>query len=349
MPLLVVVMFIAVLLLAVLAEINFRKNTYSKMTGNGYFQTIYNPGKYGEYLVYKELRAYERDGGKFLFNCYLPKDDGTTSETDVLLIHSTGIFAVESKNYSGWIFGNEKSRMWTQTLPNGRGRSIKEHFYNPIMQNKAHIKWLRKQVGERIPIYSIIAFSDRCKLKDITVESQDVKVIKRQAISGTVKYLGNQSLLALSKMDIERVYEMLYPYTQVTEYQKQQHIENIHTAKNKSEPLKSVQRDSEKTVSKSVEKDQETVKNVRQTGIRNAKQSDGQSREQTEVRGDKQVEALEHEQDKKICPRCGAEIVLRTARKGEHAGEQFYGCSRYPKCRYHEYISPSSPQTSHPS
>ena len=33
------------------------------------------------------------------------------------------------------------------------------------------------------------------------------------------------------------------------------------------------------------------------------------------------------------CPKCGAEMVLRTARRGERAGKQFYGCSAYPKCR----------------
>ena len=38
--------------------------------------------------------------------------------------------------------------------------------------------------------------------------------------------------------------------------------------------------------------------------------------------------------DKKLCPRCGSELVLRTARSGAHAGEQFYGCSAFPKCRY---------------
>ena len=35
-----------------------------------------------------------------------------------------------------------------------------------------------------------------------------------------------------------------------------------------------------------------------------------------------------------ICPRCGKELVLRTAKKGFHAGKQFYGCSGYPNCRY---------------
>ena len=34
------------------------------------------------------------------------------------------------------------------------------------------------------------------------------------------------------------------------------------------------------------------------------------------------------------CPRCGADLVLRTAKKGPNAGSQFYGCSNYPKCRY---------------
>ena len=311
-PLTVIIMFIAVFLLALLLEINFRKSTYSKVTGNGYFETIHNPGKYGEYLVYKELRAYEKDGGKFLFNCYLPKDDGTTSEIDVILIHSTGIFVVESKNYSGWIFGNEKSKMWTQTLSNGRGRSIKERFYNPIMQNKTHIKWLKNQVGNNIPVYSIIAFSERCELKDITVESQDVKVIKRQFISGTVKYLGNKSLLSLSGMDISRVYEMLYPYTQTTEFEKQKHIENIHTVKRKSEP--------------------QTIQEVKKTVQFPVKQ-------QAEDIDKAQIWPADKEEDKRLCPKCGAEVVLRTAKKGEHKGEQFYGCSRFPKCRYHEYIT----------
>ena len=33
------------------------------------------------------------------------------------------------------------------------------------------------------------------------------------------------------------------------------------------------------------------------------------------------------------CPRCGSDMVLRTARKGPNAGKQFYGCSKYPECK----------------
>lgn len=33
------------------------------------------------------------------------------------------------------------------------------------------------------------------------------------------------------------------------------------------------------------------------------------------------------------CPKCGAEMVLRTAKRGANVGKQFYGCSTYPKCQ----------------
>lgn len=36
------------------------------------------------------------------------------------------------------------------------------------------------------------------------------------------------------------------------------------------------------------------------------------------------------------CPRCGGKLVLRTAKKGANAGNSFWGCSNFPKCRYVE-------------
>lgn len=33
------------------------------------------------------------------------------------------------------------------------------------------------------------------------------------------------------------------------------------------------------------------------------------------------------------CPKCGSDMVLRTAKRGENAGRQFWGCSAFPRCR----------------
>ena len=35
----------------------------------------------------------------------------------------------------------------------------------------------------------------------------------------------------------------------------------------------------------------------------------------------------------KQCPKCGGAMVLRTARKGQNAGRQFWGCASFPACR----------------
>ena len=33
------------------------------------------------------------------------------------------------------------------------------------------------------------------------------------------------------------------------------------------------------------------------------------------------------------CPRCSQPMTLRIARRGPHAGSQFWGCTAYPACR----------------
>ncbi len=35
-----------------------------------------------------------------------------------------------------------------------------------------------------------------------------------------------------------------------------------------------------------------------------------------------------------ICPNCGGNLVIRTAKRGANIGSKFYGCSNYPNCKY---------------
>ena len=37
--------------------------------------------------------------------------------------------------------------------------------------------------------------------------------------------------------------------------------------------------------------------------------------------------------DAPLCTKCGGDMVLRKASKGKNAGNEFWGCSNYPKCR----------------
>lgn len=55
-----------------------------------------------------------------LNNVTLPKENGMTTQIDHIIISQYGIFVIETKNYKGWIFGNEKQENWTQVIKGGK-------------------------------------------------------------------------------------------------------------------------------------------------------------------------------------------------------------------------------------
>lgn len=114
--------------------IKFSGSKYQAASGNSFFKTIFDTGNYGEFLTFAKLEKLQ-GRYKLLTNLYLPKQDGTTTEVDLVMIAETGLYVFESKNYSGWIFGDEKSKNWMQTLPNKhkeRNFSIRYGKIKPI-------------------------------------------------------------------------------------------------------------------------------------------------------------------------------------------------------------------------
>ena len=231
MEILFVIIFIAVGVV-VYRDGQYKKGAYYQITKNSYSDL--NKGKYGEYLIYKRLKSFEEDGGKFLFNIYIPKENDKVTEIDALLLCRKGLFVFESKNYSGWIFGHEGQKNWTQTLPIGRGRTHKERFYNPIMQNETHIRHLKRFIGDNIPMWSIIVFSDECTLKDITIKSPHVHVTNLYYASSVVTKIYNQTQDTLSETEIRDIYNKLFFRTIISDELKEQHVKNAQQYKTNS-------------------------------------------------------------------------------------------------------------------
>lgn len=279
----------------------YKKSTYYRDTQNSFLSVRFNKGRYGEFLTYKRLKSYETIGSKFLFNLYIPKGDNQTTEIDVLLITPKGVFVFESKNYSGWIFGDENKQKWVQTLPIGRGRSRKNYFYNPVKQNRTHIKHLKELINENADLKSVIVFSDRCTLKNITLTSNNVVVINRYNIFPAVSAIYNSiPTITLSTNEINDIYNNLYPYSQVSNETKTQHITNIQSNILTAQPI---------------------IQSIKETT--------------TEI----ECTVTTENNSNDICPKCGSKLVLRTAKQGQNKGNQFYGCSNYPKCRYIKNIN----------
>lgn len=214
------------LVLAIVEERQYKRTEYYQQTHNPYIRTRFDKGISGEFSIYSSLVSlpgYKR----FLFNMYVPKRNGETTELDIVLLHESGLYIFESKNYSGWIFGKENQQYWTQTLPTGRGRSQKNRFYNPIMQNIGHMKWLRAFLNDStLPFYSYIVFGNSCALKDVTLTSGNHAVIYQRDLKSMV---WKSISIAESCLSIERIddlFEQLYPLTQIDEFHKIAHIMN---------------------------------------------------------------------------------------------------------------------------
>lgn len=152
---------------------------------------------------------------------------------DVVLLHESGIYVFESKNYSGWISGSEEQQYWTQTLPAGRGWSQKRRFYNPILQNDGHLYRLYQLLRPMRfvsgpPVYfSYIVFGNRCVLKDVPRRSGIHNILNLGELFSAIQENAMEAGARLTATEIERLYNRLEPYTCVDDTVKQTHIESI--------------------------------------------------------------------------------------------------------------------------
>ena len=208
----------------------YEESTYFKITKIPFWHIGHDVGHYGEFLIYDYLKDMELEGAKFLFNLYIPTYNNKTTEIDVIMLAPQGIFVFESKNYSGWIFGTKTQRKWTQSLHIGYGETQKEHFLNPVMQNEYHIKYLSKIVDKNTKYYSIVVFSDSCEFKSIKRNKNSGAIlIHRYELNRVIEHLRLNNNQILSASDIDEIYNILYPYSQVDEETKIQHITNINS------------------------------------------------------------------------------------------------------------------------
>ena len=159
-------------------------------------------------------------------NLYLPKKRGGTTELDLVFICETGLYVIESKNYSGWIFGSEKARYWTQVL----NKNHKERFFNPIMQNAGHITALKEELElEDSFFHSIIVFSERCELKKIEMDSDDILVIKRNQLLRLMREECEYGEKCLSEKEVDTIfYRKLLPFSHADQETKDAHINGIN-------------------------------------------------------------------------------------------------------------------------
>lgn len=228
-----------------------------------FFRTSTGKGIIGEFLV-NLFTKLKLDKNKYYLikNVTLPTEDGTT-QIDHIIVSEYGIFVVETKNIKGWIFGNEKDKMWTQKIYKHSSK-----FQNPLHQNYKHIKTIQSTLNiEESKIFNVIVFTG-----DSTFKTKMPKNVK-QGIS-YIDYIKSKKEKILTKHEVTNI------------------ISKIESGR----------------LSRTFKTNREHIKHVK-----------------TIIEDKSKIE---------YCPNCGSELVVRIAKRGTNAGDKFYGCSNYPKCKY---------------
>ena len=118
-------------------------------------------GNEGESIVSSVLSGLSKE-----YHCeedlLVRTEKGKTTQIDHVVFSPYGVFVIETKNYSGWIFGQEHDNKWTQRLRRGG----KYTFLNPLRQNDLHIKAL--QAITKLPkdvFVNMVVFIKKAEIK----------------------------------------------------------------------------------------------------------------------------------------------------------------------------------------
>ncbi|MDR2686609.1 MAG: NERD domain-containing protein [Oscillospiraceae bacterium] len=160
-------------------------------------------------------------------------DEVEDTEIDLLLIHTSGIFVLEIKDYGGWIFGSSKDKYWTQCVLNGHGEAVKYKRRNPLRQNYCHTLALRQALAlpfGNVPLHPIVAFHDRCEFKKLHLGPADV-VVHLRHLPETIAHIAKAHEHSLSSSDVDALHDYLLPLAACAPRRRAEHMKTVEAKK----------------------------------------------------------------------------------------------------------------------
>ena len=176
-------------------------------------------GYLGERKVSKILnKVADKCGGKVINDIIIVDEEGKSSQIDHIFLHRSGIYVVETKRYSGRIYGSKNDHDWTQVLAYGH---TKHKLYNPIMQNATHIRRLKEILDNEKYIYKSIIVFVRNNIDYIDSESISTARSLKKDISFTMNEVN------LTDAEIDKIYFELLEYKDNPLKSKKEHVKEI--------------------------------------------------------------------------------------------------------------------------
>ncbi len=183
-----------------------------------------SPGNSGEFKV--SLILSQLPDEYHVFDDVYLETNGRSSQIDHVVISQYGIFVIETKNYSGSVYGSENAENWTQYL---NGDDYK--FRNPIKQNQSHV-WAIKDTLHIAPssIIPIVVFLNGADLRCNTTSAV--------LYTGQLRnYILSHKTIAFTFDGVERLSQRLEESRVYDHDRKQKHIRSVRQSITERESL----------------------------------------------------------------------------------------------------------------
>jgi len=196
---------------------------------NPYAYDVYNEDIYvakgveGERKIIKILeRIFSKEN--VIHDSYFRDDELVTTQVDIVAIDTSGIYVIESKNYSSIIKGSSKDKKWVQLFA---GKKYKR-FNNPIFQNKRHVDAIKKNlVNFGVPeqaFKSYIVFGDNCKLCVEIDEKCNTEIIQQKELFYKILEDRSTTLNIITEKQVSEISRRINAHANVDEITKRSHI-----------------------------------------------------------------------------------------------------------------------------
>ncbi|CAM9145886.1 nuclease-related domain-containing protein [Mycoplasma marinum] len=159
-------------------------------------------GQSAEVIINKDIATWAKHTkNKFIKASLYSYGRNMVFEVDGILVTDKGLIVTEIKSIKGEIHGDAKNSQWIKQM------GQKQHATgNPIIQNDKHIKHIMDMTGIKVPIVSLIVYSNRAESIKITNQPEHVVLTRHSELFNSLDKINSILERKLSEHQVKKLY-----------------------------------------------------------------------------------------------------------------------------------------------
>lgn len=290
-------------------------------------------GIYGEKQIRFELENSHIP--MYVIHDLFLEHNGLTAQIDYLIICHKCQYVIECKN----LYGNieiDSNGNFIRNFNYGKYYK-KEGIYSPVTQNQRHLELIRQIIADRswVKKFAVqVGFEDLWKSAVVLSNPKTVLNDKKAPKNIKNQVLRADQLISFIKKCESESKEMSSSESAMKETAESWLADNKPNRVDYTEKFKAQIAQSQAQAGQGAQGTQGALAGSSEKAVTGVGQGT-----QGALAGSSKKAMTGEQKDAQttpapICERCGAPMVKRKATKGAHVGEEFWGCTKFPKCRY---------------